>query len=88
MTISNIYDQSNTLQEPDTRFKQTETSIYWDKLGLSINWGRGGKKYTPNQFVGIGLQAANHTRRTKAAHAAFRGTKYRAIFDQFNKYRT
>ena len=47
-----------------------------------------GQKYAPNQFVGIGLQAANHTRRTKAAPAAFRGTKYRAIFDQFNKYRT
>ena len=43
-------------------------------------------KYIPNQFVG--LQAANQTRRTKPTRTAFRGTKYRAIFHQFNKHRT
>ena len=58
------------------------------KLPITQSVTKWRKKYAPNQFVGIGLQATNHTRRTKAAPAAFRGSKYRAIFDQFNKYRT
>ena len=43
-------------------------------------------KYVPNQFVG--LQTAHQTRGTKPTIPAFRGTKYRRVFDQFNKHRT
>ena len=45
-----------------------------------------GQNYTERQFVG--LQAANYTRRSKPPRTAFRSSKLRKIFDQFNENRT
>ena len=44
------------------------------------------KVYLPTQY--IGLPTTNNARRTKSANAAFRGSKYRDIFNKFNQNRT
>ena len=48
------------------------------------------RKYTERQFMGLpkpALQPSNNTRRTKRPRVAFRSSKLRQIFDQFNENR-